>query len=67
MTNEEKDMEFALDNAWGEFKVRGEIVTPSAIETVQDAYKKVTDSMMRTYAMDLGGEKFVDAVDKILL
>lgn len=65
MTSEEIDMQNALDNALLEFQATGTIQNKSNIEFIRDSYKKVTGSMMRNYAREIGGDAFVDEVDRI--
>lgn len=65
MTSKEIDMQNALDNVLFEFQTTGTIQNKSHIEFIRDSYKKVTGSMMRDYARKIGGNAFVDAVDKI--
>ncbi len=65
VTHEEIDMENALDNVIDEFKVSGKIENGMHIDYIREAYKHVNSSMMRDYARKIGGQGFVNEIDKI--
>lgn len=65
LSREEIDMQVALDNVLSEFSEHGTIENVSHIEFIRDAYKKVSGSMMRNYAREIGGDAFVDAVNQV--
>jgi hypothetical protein len=66
MTQEEIDMKVAIDNVLSEFQAYNKIENMAHIEFIKDAYKKVSGSMMRNYAREVGGQKLVDEIDRIL-
>ena len=66
MTSKETDMENALDNVIYEFKESGKIENIIHIQYIKETYKHVSGSMMRDYARKIGGQDFVNEIDRIL-
>lgn len=67
MTPEEIDMMNAIDNVISEFKIYGKIENVTHIQFIKETYKHVSGSMMRNYAREVGGQAFVNEIDKLLL
>lgn len=65
MTPEEIDMQNAIDNVKNEYDAHGMIKNVIHIDFIKEAYKKVSGSMMRNYAREIGGQAFVDEIDRI--
>lgn len=65
MKPEEIDIQIAIDNVVSEFNIYGKIENTIYIQYIKEAYKKVSGSMMRNYAREIGGQAFVDEIDRI--
>ena len=66
MKPEEIDIQNAIDNVVSEFQIHGKITNATYIQYIKEAYKNVSGSTMRNYAREVGGQTFVDEIDRIL-
>ncbi len=66
MTSDELNMVTAIDNVISEFKTYGKIENAIHIQFLIESYRHVTGTMMRNYAREVGGQAFVDEIDRVL-